>query len=113
MAGLAAAFQEDLIRQEFDFCLRGDFLCCVRHRVNLLRTALYACCKKAAYTEDGKSRADTRYLDFRGVAFVFERLRAADRRRTTSIVLRAGRWRRRERRVSCSMEWMAFSLMSI
>jgi hypothetical protein len=106
MAGLAAAFQENLICEEFNFCLRRDFICCVRHGVNLLRTSLYAYYKIAAYKEEGESRADSRYPVFRGVALGFARLREVDLRRVDlrAVALRAERCRRRESRVSCSME---------
>ena len=60
----------------------------------------------AAYKEEGKSRADSRYLVFRGVALDFAFLRAVDLRRADLrvVTLRGGRCRRRESRVSCSME---------
>jgi hypothetical protein len=51
-----------LISQEFNFSLRGDFLCCVRHGVNLLRNALYACEETMAYMEDGNPRRKVTWI---------------------------------------------------
>jgi hypothetical protein len=101
MARLAAAFQKDLIRQEFNFSLRGDFLWCIRHDVHLLRTRLYASDETGAYMEEGILRAASRYLDLRGAAFSFDRLRRVNLR---LITLCTGRRMRRESWISRSME---------
>src|SRR5579863_3361863 len=106
MAGFAAAFQKDLVSEKFNFRLRRDILGCFRHGVDLLRSRLYARHGAVAYREERNSRAGSRYLDFRGVAFDFDGLRRPILRQANLrlMVLCTGRRVLRERWISRSME---------